>query len=105
MFDKGYRTYRNIISNIAILGYSESDIISRGINTSLQLELTCLYSYPYPDENSYNQMTYEMMFPDKNYNIECPKFFSLGLTNELGDRTYLYCLKFPEKYILEIKNI
>ena len=104
MFDKGDRTYRNIISNIAILGYSETDIISRGINTSLQLELTCLYSYPYPDENSYNQMTYEMMFPDKNYNIECPKFFSLGLTNELGDRTYLYCLKFPEKYILEIKN-
>ena len=104
MFDKGDRTYRNIISNIAILGYSETDIISRGINTSLQLELTCLYSYPYPDENSYNQMTYEMMFPDKNYNIECPKFFSLGLTNELGDRTYLYCLKFPEKYILEINK-
>ena len=36
-----------------------------------------------------------------NSNIECPKFFSLSLTNELGDRSYLYCLKFPERYILD----
>ena len=49
-------------------------------------------------------MTYGMMFPDGNYNIECPKFFSLCLTNEKGDRSYLYCLKFPEKYKLEIKH-
>ena len=101
MFDENYFCYKNIISNIAILGYSESDIIARGINTSSQLELTCLFSYPEQDESSYNQMTYEMMFPDKNYNIECPKFFSLSLTDELGNRSYLYCLKFPEKYTLE----
>ena len=101
MFDENYFCYKNIISNIAILGYSESDIITRGINTSSQLELTCLFSYPEQDEASYNQMTYEMMFPDKNYNIECPKFFSLSLTDELGNRSYLYCLKFPEKYTLE----
>ena len=101
MFDENYFCYKNIISNIAILGYSESDIIARGINTSSQLELTCLFSYPEQDESSYNQMTYEMMFPDKNYNIECPKFFSLSLTDELGNRSYLYCLKFTEKYTLE----
>ena len=101
MFDENYFCYKNIISNIAILGYSESDIIARGINTSSQLELTCLFSYPEQYESSYNQMTYEMMFPDKNYNIECPKFFSLSLTDELGNRSYLYCLKFPEKYTLE----
>ena len=101
MFDENCFCYKNIIANIAILGYSESDIIARGINTSSQLELTCLFSYPEQDESSYNQMTYEMMFPDKNYNIECPKFFSLSLTDELGNRSYLYCLKFPEKYTLE----
>ena len=101
MFDQNYSSYKNIITNIAILGYAESDIISRGINITSQLELTCLFSYPDQDESSYNQMTYEMMFPDKNYNIECPKFFSLSLTNELGDRSYLYCLKFPERYILD----
>jgi len=104
MFDDSYKSYRSIISNIAIIGYAESAIISRGINTSLPLELTCLYIYPSPDEYSYNQMTYEMMFPDKNYNIECPKFFSLCLTNEYGDHSYLYCLKFPERYILEVKH-
>ena len=104
MFDTNYSSYRNIISNIAILGYAESDIISRGINISLPLELTCLFSYPTQDDASYNSMTYEMMFPDKNYNVECPKFFSLGLTDESGNRSYLYCLKFPEKYILEYKH-
>ena len=104
MFDESFKSCRSIISNIAIIGYSESSIISRGINTTLPLDLTCLYIYPSPDEYSYNQMTYEMMFPDKNYNIECPKFFSLCLTNEYGDHSYLYCLKFPEKYILEIKH-
>ena len=104
MFEENYSSYKNIISNIAILGYAESDIISRGINTTHPLELTCLFSYPSPDEFSYNQMTYDMMFPDKNYNIECPKFFSLNLTNEKGDRSYLYCLKFTEKYVLEYKH-
>ena len=99
LFEENYASYKNIISNIAIVGYSETDIISRGIKTFEPLELTCLFSYPEPDEATYNQMTYEMMFPDKNYNIECPKFFSLNLTNEYGNRSYLYCLKFSEKYI------
>lgn len=28
-----------------------------------------------------------------------PKFFTLTLTNEQGNRSFLYCLKFPEKYV------
>ena len=104
MFDEYYTSYRNIISSIAIHGYEESAIISRGINTKTPLELTCLYSYPYSEEDEYNQPIYDMMFPDKDYNIECPKFFSLFLTDDKGNRSYLYCLKFPEKYIIEKDN-
>ena len=105
LFDELFSSYKAIISNIAIIGYSEADIISRGANISTSLNLTCLFSYPFPDETCYNQMTYDMMFPDGNYNIECPKFFQLGLTNELGERIYLYCLKFSEKYNFENKFI
>ena len=104
MFEKLYSSYRNIISNIAIIGYSEKDIIKRGKNIDEKLELTCLFSYPMFDENSYNTLTYDMMFPDGNHKIECPKFFSLFLTDEVGNHSYLYCLKFPEKFILDIGN-
>ena len=100
MFDELYSSYRNIISNIAIIGYSENDIIKRGNNLNIQLELKCLFIYPNSDEKSYNEITYEMMFPEGNHKIECPKFFSLGLTDEKGKRTFLYCLKFPEKFRL-----
>ena len=100
MFDELYSSYRNIISNIAIIGYSENDILNRGNNLNKQLELKCLFIYPNSDEKSYNELTYEMMFPEGNHKIECPKFFSLGLTDEKGKRTFLYCLKFPEKFKL-----
>ena len=102
MFEKLYSSYRNIISNIAIIGYSENDIINRGNDLDAKLELTCLFSYPILDENAYNSITYDMMFPDGNHKIECPKFFSLYLTNSLGNHSYLYCLKLPEKYQLDI---
>ena len=102
MFDEFYKTFRNIISNIAIIGYSENDIINRGNNIKENLELTCLYSYPVLDEKSYNSITYDMMFPNGNHKIECPKFFPLTLTDEKGMRSFLYCLKFPEKYQLLI---
>ena len=104
MFDKYYSSYRNIISNIAIIGYLENEIIKRGNNTEKNLELTCLFAYPIYDENSYNSLTFDMMFPDGNHKIECPKFFSLFLTDELGSHSYLYCLKFPEKFKLDIDN-
>ena len=102
MFDEFYKSFRNIISNIAIIGYSESDIIKRGSNIKENLELTCLYCYPVIDEKSYNSITYDMMFPNGNHNIECPKFFPLTLTDEKGMHSFLYCLKFPEKYQLLI---
>lgn len=104
MFEALYSSFRNIVSNIGIIGYSEDDIIKRGNNINKNLELTCLFSYPSKDESSYNPVTYEMMFPDGNHNIECPKFFALSLTDEKGIHTFLYCLKLPEKYILNIGN-
>ena len=101
MFEKLYSSFRNIISNIAIIGYSEDDIIKRGDNIDEKLELTCLFSYPNLDENSYNQLTYDMMFPEGNHKIESPKFFSLTLTNDKGGHSFLYCLKYPEKIKLD----
>ena len=100
MFEALYSSFRNIVSNIGIIGYNEDDIIKRGNNINKNLELTCLFSYPTKDESSYNPVTYEMMFPDGNHKIECPKFFALSLTDEKGIHTFLYCLKLPEKYIL-----
>ena len=104
MFEALYSTYKNIVSNIGIIGYNEEDIIKRGNNINKNLELTCLFSYPTKDESSYNPVTYEMMFPDGNHKIECPKFFALSLTDEKGVHTFLYCLKLPEKYILSNNN-
>ena len=101
MFDVLYSSFRNIISNIAIIGYSEKNIIKRGNNCNEKLELTCLFSYPSFDEKSYNEFTYDMMFPDGNHKIDCPKFFSLCLTDEKGNHSFLYCLKFPEKFKLD----
>ena len=44
------------------------------------------------------------MFPDDEHKISSPKFFSLTLTNEKGNRTFLYSLKFPEKFNLPIED-
>ena len=104
MFDKLYSSFRKIISNIAIIGYTEEDIIKRGTNIDKKLELSCLYAYPTSDENAYNPLTYDMMFPDGNHKIESPKFFSLTLTDEKAGHFFLYCLKFPEKYKLDISK-
>ena len=104
MFEKLYSSFRNIVSNVAIIGYSEDDIVRRGNNINEKLELSCLFSYPKLDENSYNSLTYDMMFPDGNHKIESPKFFSLTLTNDKGGHAFLYCLKFPEKYKLDISK-
>ncbi len=101
IFEKHYSPLRYIISNIAIIGYSENDIIERKNNINKKLKLTCLYSYPEFDKSSYNDMTYNMMFPDGNHTIECPKFFSLYLTNEKGNHSFLYCLKFSTKFELD----
>ena len=107
MFDTLYTTYRDIISCIGIIGYNESDIISNKNKTSFEnnLKLNCLYAYPNKESAGLNPFVYEMMFPDNNYKIPCPKFFMLTLTEENGQHSYLYCLKFSEVYqFIDNKN-
>ena len=98
MFDQLENTYANIIMEFGIVGYSESDIMKRGLNSEKNLPLNLLYSYPH-QENEDLEIIFQMMFPDEDHKIQSPKFFSLTLTNEKGNRTFLYCLKFPEKYV------
>ena len=100
MFDTLYTTYKDIISCIGIIGYNESDIISNKNKTSFEnnLKLNCLYAYPNKESAGLNPFIYEMMFPDNNYKIPCPKFFMLKLTSLTGQNSYLYCLKFSENY-------
>ena len=105
MFDTLYTTYRDIISCIGIIGYNESDIISNKNSFQNNLKLNCLYAYPNKESAGLNPFIYEMMFPDNNYKIPCPKFFMLKLTSQTGHNSYLYCLKFSENYqISESKN-
>ena len=107
MFDTLYTTYKDIISCIGIIGYNESDIISNKNKTSFEnnLKLNCLYAYPNKESAGLNPFIYEMMFPDNNYKIPCPKFFMLKLTSQTGQNSYLYCLKFSENYqISESEN-
>ena len=98
MFDTLYTTYRDIISCIGIIGYNESDIISNKDSSKKNLQLNCLYAYPNKESAGLNPFVYEMMFPDNNFKIPCPKFFMLKLTNQTGQSSYLYCLKFSENY-------
>ena len=103
MFDQLYNTYANIIMEFGIVGYSEQDIIKRGIDSETNLPLNLLYSYPHKEKEDV-EMIFQMMFPDDDHKIPTPKFFSLTLTNEKGNRTFLYCLKFPEKFYLPIED-
>ena len=103
MFDKLENTYSNIIIEFGIVGYSEQDIIKRGFNSENNLPLNLLYSYP-NQQSKDTELIIQMMFPDDEHKISSPKFFSLTLTNEKGNRTFLYCLKFPEKYIFNKEN-
>ena len=103
MFDQLENTYANIIMEFGIVGYSESDIMKRGLDSEKNLPLNLLYSYPH-QENEDLEIIFQMMFPDEDHKIQSPKFFSLTLTNEKGNRTFLYCLKFPEKFIINNEN-
>ena len=105
MFDTLNNTsYRNIITNIGIIGYEEEDIINWDNDDYNKIPLNCLYAFPLKNEAIYNSLTYEMMFPDGDRFIECPKFFSLSLTNEKAHHSFLYCLKFSEKFKYKVKN-
>ena len=98
MFDSLKSTYNNIINEIGIVGYLEEDIIKRGLDTDVNLPLNLLYSFPNKESSDIGSLIFQMMFPDDDHKIQTPKFFSLTLTNEQASRSFLYCLKFPEKY-------
>ena len=104
MFDILNNSYRNIITNIGIIGYEEEDIINLDNDDYNKIPLNCLYAFPLKNESIYNSLTYDMMFPDGDRFIECPKFFSLSLTNEKALHSFLYCLKFSEKYKFKVKK-
>ena len=99
MFDELHNTYANVIIEFGIVGYLEQDIIKRGTDTETNLPLNLLYSFPH-QESEDAEIIFQMMFPDDDHKIPSPKFFSLTLTNEKGNRSFLYCLKFPEKFAL-----
>ena len=101
MFDALSSTYTNIISTITIIGFKEEDIIKRGKNLKEKLNFNTLFILPKNIENPMNKLTIDLIFPDNNYIIEYPKFFSLTLTNQYGTHTYLYNLKFPEIFQLK----
>ena len=104
MFDALHTTYKKIITCIGIIGYLEEDIKKRGLNINKNLPLNCLYAYPNKQSAGLTPLLFQMMFPDNNHQIPCPKFFSLTLTNQEAAHSYLYCLKFSEKYNLKIDN-
>ena len=100
MFDTLYTTYRDLVTSVGIVGYNESDIINNIINNNppKNLPLNCLYAFPNKESAELNPFIFEMMFPDNNHKIPCPKFFMLNLTKQNGMHSYLYCLKFSENY-------
>ena len=101
MFGSSRVKYNNIVSEIGIVGYLEEEIIKRGTDTEKNLPLHLLYSFPDKENNEINNnLIFQMMFPDDEHKIQTPKFFSLTLTDEKATRTFLYCLKFPEKFYL-----
>ncbi len=104
MFDPLYSTYKKIITGLGIVGYLEEDIIKRGLDTDTNLPLNLLYSFPNKETTDINNLIFQMMFPDDDHKIQTPKFFSLTLTNEQANRSFLYCLKFPEKFYLPSEN-
>ena len=98
MFDIDNSYYKKIISCIGIIGYNEEDIKNNNTNDYNKLPLNCLYSFPKNNDSAFNSLTYGMMFPNGDRSIECPKFFTLSLTNDMAHHSFLYCLKFSEKY-------
>ena len=99
MFDYfNNNSYKKIIISIGIIGYNEKDIIEYNNNDYNKLPLNCLYVYPKENDSIFNSLTYEMMFPNGDRYIDSPKFFTLSLTNEMAHHSFLYCLKFSEKY-------
>ena len=86
------------MNEFGILGFLEEDIKKRWYDTESNLPLNLLFSYRNADSNDLGSLAFQMMFPDEDHKIQTQKFFTLILTNGQGNRSFLYCLKFPEKY-------
>ena len=99
MFENPH-TYKKIISCLGIIGYSEEDIKKRGLKSNKNLPLKCLYAYPKKESYFLDSFIYQVMFPDNNHDIHRPKFSAITLTNKQNFNSFLYCLKFNEKYSL-----
>ena len=98
---------RNIISNISFIGFNENDILKYGKDIYSKGFLSCLFCFPEKEtESMNNELIFDLIFPEQNndikYIIDFPKFFSLTLTDEYGNLSYLYCLKYSE--IFPINN-
>ena len=98
---------RNIISNISFIGFNENDILKYGKDIYSKGFLSCLFCFPEKEtESMNNKLIFDLIFPEQNndikYIIDFPKFFSLTLTDEYGNLSYLYCLKYSE--IFPINN-
>ena len=107
MFKSKRIDYRNVISNISIIGFEENDILKFGKDIYSKGILSCLFCIPEKESESMNnEIIFDMIFPEQNndikYIIDFPKFFSLTLTDEYGNLSYLYCLKYSE--IFPINN-
>ena len=74
---KSTHTYKKIISCLGIVGYLEEDIKYRGLDLKKNLPLNFLYVYPKKESSFLRSYICQMMFPDNNHYIPCPKIFPI----------------------------
>ena len=74
MFEQKENTYSNIVIELGIEGYSEKDIINRGIESETNLPLNLLFSYPH-HKTEETEMLFQMMFPDDDLKFLLRNFF------------------------------
>ena len=108
MFNELLVNNSKIITCISIIGFEETEIISLKKEIYEKGKISCLYCLPEKEkENMNNELIFDMIFPNEKkelkYIIDSPKFSSLTLTDQYGNHSYLYCLKFPEFY--QINNL
>ena len=110
MFNELLVNNSKIITCISIIGFEETEIISLKKEIYEKGKISCLYCLPETEkETMNNELIFDMIFPkDKQelkYIIDSPNFFSLTLTDEYGTHSYLYCLKLPEFFPIDNKEL
>ena len=106
MFDDLLVYNRNIISCISIIGFEEEEIINLKKEIYQKGNIKCLYCLPEKEKEKIdNELIFDMIFPEDNqelkYITDSPKYFSLTLTDEYGNHSYLYCLKLKEFFPID----